>query len=64
MEHLGRWLGWWWLEWWLEHLERMPTRLDETGWKMCALPMGMVRQATNLFAKAEARRIAASVVIC
>jgi hypothetical protein len=51
MEHLGWRLGWrlgWWLGWWLEHLEWMPTRLDETRWKMRALPMGMVRQAREL----------------
>ena len=38
----------WWLGWWLEHLEWMPTWLDETGWKMRALPIWMVRQAANL----------------
>ena len=42
--------GWykWWLGWWLEHLEWMPTWLDETGWKMRTLPIWMVRQAANL----------------
>jgi hypothetical protein len=45
----------------LGHLEWMPTRLDETRWKMCALPMGMVRQTANLLAKDEARRVGASL---
>ena len=59
-------LGWWRLGWWLEHLgwrlehlEWMPTRLHDTGRKLRALPMGKVRQAANLLAKDEARRIAA-----
>jgi hypothetical protein len=49
-----------------KYLEWMPTRLDETGWKMRALQMGwfglqngMVRQVANLLPKYKARRIAA-----
>jgi hypothetical protein len=65
-------LGWrleqqlgWWLEqqlgWWLEHLEWMPTRSDDTGWKMRALPMGKVGQAAKYLLKHEARQIAANI---
>ena len=52
VEQLG-WsgLGWSWLGWRLEHLEWMPTRLDNTGWKMRTLPMGMVRQTANSLAE-------------
>ena len=38
----------------------MPTRLDETGWKLCALPIWKVIQAANSLAKDKARRIAAN----
>jgi hypothetical protein len=54
---LGRWPR---LGWWLERLEWMPARLDDTGWKMRALPMGAVRPA-NLLVKDEARMIAANI---
>jgi hypothetical protein len=38
--------------------EWMPTRLDDTGRTMRALPIWMVKQAANLLLKDEARRIA------
>jgi hypothetical protein len=39
----------------------MPARLDETGWKLRAVPTWKVIQAANLLAKDEARRIAANI---
>jgi hypothetical protein len=39
----------------------MPTRLDETGWKLRALPIWKVIQAANLLAKDKARRIASNI---
>ena len=39
----------------------MPTRLDETGWKLRALPIWKVIQAANVLAKDKARRIAANI---
>ena len=35
--------------------------MDETGWKLRALPIRKVIQAANLLAKDKARRIAANV---
>jgi hypothetical protein len=43
-QQLGRWLEQQ-LGWWLEHLEWMPTRSDDTGWKMRTVPIWKVRQA-------------------
>ena len=35
--------------------------MDETGWKLRTLPIWKVKQAANLLAKDEARRIAANI---
>ena len=54
-------LGWWLgssLDW---EGSWMPTRLDESGWKLRALPIWKVIQAANLLAKDKARRIAANI---
>jgi hypothetical protein len=45
-----------WLGWWLEHLEWMPTRLDDTGWKMRTLPIWKVRQAGGARTVVKARK--------
>jgi hypothetical protein len=42
-------------------MEWMPTRLDDTGRTMRALPIWMVKQAANLLLKDEARRITANI---